>query len=176
MDEIRIITKGGIILCKKNYSPLRGEPINQMIKEYILADRTWENKAIIGNYLLRWLTDNETSTIIICCHSKTIKIDYVENYLQEVMAEFKSIYLPDKTIKNKTEIEEMLERIYKSCQQRAKEAKDNKLMRSYEETEKGMEKMMKLKISNDDKKKKNEENVIVSEKKETFVFDGMKKK
>ena len=46
MDEVRIITNGGLILCNKSYSPLRGEPINQMIKEYILADRSGENKAI----------------------------------------------------------------------------------------------------------------------------------
>ena len=176
MDEIRIITKGGIILCKKNYSPLRGEPINQMIKEYILADRTGENKAIIGNYLIRWLTDNETSTIAICCHSKTIKIDYCETYLNELMKSFKEHYLPEKTIKDKQEIETMIENLLKSCQQEAKQAKENKMMRSFEETGKGMEKSMKLK-TNSNEKKKNSENVVVGKGTlNTYSFDGMKKK
>ncbi|GAB1224432.1 hypothetical protein ENUP19_0202G0004 [Entamoeba nuttalli] len=174
MEEIDIITTGGIVLFKWGQGKLRGEPINAVIKDHLLADRTGESKAIVENYMIRWLSDNETSTIILVVHVKTIKVDYIDLFIKEMMKKFKEQYLPSKTIV-KSVMNTTVEETLKECQERCKQDKANKKMRKFEETEKGAEKAMKLKKAKGESKKK-EETIIVGEgENKTYKFEGMKK-
>ena len=174
LEDVTIATRGGIILYRKNYSPLRGNPINTVIKEYILGDKTGEKQAIIDNYNVHWVSDNETDTVIIVIHIKTIKVDYIDMFLNDLTEEFKEKYLPNKTL-DRTEAEEMVERILKESKERSKEEKTHRKMKDFSETKKGIE------ISNSLIKKNNEnkepEKVIVNEGEGVKVnFDGMQKK
>ncbi|KAL7716755.1 Signal recognition particle receptor alpha subunit [Entamoeba marina] len=172
LEEINIITKGGVVLFNKNYSKLRGDPINFVIKNYLLADRTGENSATYENYMIHWLADNETNTIILVVHIKTIKVDYISSFIQELALQFKTHYLPNKRVVTDV-METTVETVLKEAQQRSKEEKANKKMRKFEETKKGIEISKDLKKGNEEVKP----NVISgSGSTTTYNFEGMQKK
>ncbi|KAL7721945.1 Signal recognition particle receptor alpha subunit [Entamoeba marina] len=162
LEEINIITKGGVVLFNKNYSKLRGDPINFVIKNYLLADRTGENSATYENYMIHWLADNETNTIILVVHIKTIKVDYISSFIQELALQFKTHYLPNKRVVTDV-METTVETVLKEAQQRSKEEKANKKMRKFEETKKGIEIIKPNVISG-------------SGSTTTYNFEGMQKK
>ncbi|ELP84230.1 signal recognition particle receptor alpha subunit, putative [Entamoeba invadens IP1] len=176
MEEICVVTTGGIVLYSKKYSEVRGEPVNTMIKEYILADRSGECKANIENYQVHWVTNVETSTLFIAVHMKTIKVDYCERMLSDIEAKYRDEYLPSKHIL-KERIEAIVVNSLKESQEWSRQEKQNKKMRTFAETEKGVEIAQKLKKEKNEKSDKHEEKVVTSEGDGTkYTFAEMSKK
>lgn len=66
IENITILTKGGLVIWSQNFAQLKGNPINALIKNVLLEDRFSEKSYHYNElYTLKWVLDNENELIFI---------------------------------------------------------------------------------------------------------------
>lgn len=67
IENFTILTKGGLVLWTYELYPLRGSPINSLINNVLLADRTSEKQYNAREYTLKWTLDNHHGLVFVVC-------------------------------------------------------------------------------------------------------------
>mmetsp|Transcript_27837 Transcript_27837/g.45222 ORF Transcript_27837/g.45222 Transcript_27837/m.45222 type:complete len:101 (-) Transcript_27837:120-422(-) len=95
IEDFTILTKGGVVLWKKQFQQLKSNAINTLIKTVLLEDRGGSNSWSDGDYTLRWTFANELDLIfVVWCScvlilaqlSRLYKYDLVSNHLKHCMS------------------------------------------------------------------------------------------
>lgn len=97
LDQFSIFTKGGVLLWSKSFGPVKGDPLNALIRTCLLEDRTGEtsftyNSSLGGSYVVKWTLNNKLGVVYVAIHQKNLKVHYVENLLHKVDRAFSKEY------------------------------------------------------------------------------------
>jgi hypothetical protein len=65
IDNISILTKGGLLIWDFETHPLRGSTINSFIQKVLLEEKASQKSFNTENYIIKWTMDNETDLIFL---------------------------------------------------------------------------------------------------------------
>mmetsp|Transcript_34970 Transcript_34970/g.58527 ORF Transcript_34970/g.58527 Transcript_34970/m.58527 type:complete len:99 (+) Transcript_34970:192-488(+) len=83
IEDFTILTKGGVVLWKKQFQQLKSNAINTLIKTVLLEDRGGSNSWSDGDYTLRWTFANELDLIfVVVLHNFVTQLLYIEELLE----------------------------------------------------------------------------------------------
>jgi signal recognition particle receptor subunit alpha len=92
IEQFLIFTKGGIVLWAKTDDSLRGDPINNLIRQVLLQERQGENLFSDDRYCLKWVYANEYDLVFVAVYPKLFTVAYVDELLDGVKDQFCSEY------------------------------------------------------------------------------------
>lgn len=103
LDQFSIFTRGGILLWSKTFAPVKGDPLNALIRTCLLEDRTGEASfsyvsSLGGSYTIKWTLNNKLGLVYAAIYQKNLKIGYVESLLQKVDRAFSKEYADEKNV------------------------------------------------------------------------------
>ncbi|CEG67646.1 Putative Signal recognition particle receptor subunit alpha homolog Short=DP-alpha [Rhizopus microsporus] len=88
LDLFTIITKGGFVLWQKTFAPISGFPVQELIKNVLIEERSGTTEYIQNNYALRWTFANEAELIFVVVYQKILTLNYLEELLETVKRVF----------------------------------------------------------------------------------------
>ncbi|XP_047089136.1 signal recognition particle receptor subunit alpha-like [Lolium rigidum] len=99
LEELLIFTRGGLILwssCRALglASPLKGSPIDALIRSCLLEERAADAGFTQDNYALRWAFSNDLGLVFVAVYQRMLHLLYVDDLLAAVRKEFSQIYDP----------------------------------------------------------------------------------
>lgn len=65
LEHFCVFTKSGIVLWEYNYGPLKGDPVNDLIKCVLLEERLGQEVYHTGSYAIKWVQDNQNGLIYV---------------------------------------------------------------------------------------------------------------
>lgn len=92
IDQFCIFTTTGLILWSKTFCELSGKPVNKMIKEMILAERSNEKKFIEGPYMLQWTLNNDLGLVFVVVYQRILQLMYIDDLLASVKRSFTATF------------------------------------------------------------------------------------
>lgn len=101
IDLFCIFTTTGLVLWSKSFCELKGTPINKLIKDVILVERTNEKVFYDDQYALKWSFNNDLGLVFVVVYQRILQLMYIDDLLAAVkkafVASFKD-YLPVTTL------------------------------------------------------------------------------
>jgi len=94
LDQITVFNQAGPILWSKSLAPLKGDPLNELIRNIFLEGRFGATSFISGQYEMKWKLINEFHVVIVAVYQKVIRLPYVEELLEKIKNEIIERYGP----------------------------------------------------------------------------------
>ncbi|KAF9578738.1 hypothetical protein BGW38_005319 [Lunasporangiospora selenospora] len=92
LDFFTIATKGGLVLWTKAYGPNPNSPVNALIQEVLIEERSNAQIYYKDNFAIKWNFVNDLDLIFIAVYSKTLVLAYIDRLLQATSAQFSDQY------------------------------------------------------------------------------------
>lgn len=84
LDLFTILTKGGFVLFQKTFAPINGSPVQDLIKNVLIEERSATNTYTKENYALKWTFANESDLVFVVAYQKILQLTYVDELLETV--------------------------------------------------------------------------------------------
>lgn len=100
LDHFTIFTKNGLVLWSKTFSPAlnsadaSANPVNSLIKQAFLEQRTADQKFDKDGYTLRWTFANELDLTFVVVYQRILQLSYIDELLETVRALFTDLFAP----------------------------------------------------------------------------------
>mmetsp|Transcript_69731 Transcript_69731/g.167404 ORF Transcript_69731/g.167404 Transcript_69731/m.167404 type:complete len:613 (-) Transcript_69731:153-1991(-) len=157
IDAFYIFTKGGLLLWSTQLMKVKGEPIDRLIKEVLLEERTGESSVKFDAYSLKWLLKNEMDLFFVVVYQGILPLAYLEGMLSHAAEKFLvhvgGAFGRGMSIKS-VDFDADFKKIMQKANEQLAELKKQKNIRSFADTKKGQEVL-----------KSQEENGVVKKKK-----------
>ena len=88
IDEFTVLHRGGMVLFQQSLSPVRGNPVNQVIKKVLMEDRAGDGSFQHDEYKVEWLLDNERECIYVVVYQHLLALGYVPELLDAAKDSF----------------------------------------------------------------------------------------
>eukprot|EP00756_Hemistasia_phaeocysticola_P003468 Hpha_TRINITY_DN12262_c0_g1::TRINITY_DN12262_c0_g1_i1::g.17070::m.17070/K13431/SRPR; signal recognition particle receptor subunit alpha len=90
LEEATVLHRGGLVLWHKSFSgvKVRGNPVNQLIKTVLLADRTYEKTFVHDTHAMQWLMDNKLDLVFIVVYQHLLTLSYIQELLDAFRSSF----------------------------------------------------------------------------------------
>jgi len=148
IDAFYIFTKGGLLLWSTQLVKVKGEPLDRLIKEVLIAERVGEPTANLDSYSLKWKILNEFDLFLVVVYQGILQIAYLEQLLSGVAKEFVSHIVDDfgngmnlKQVNFDADFQKVM--LKTSAQMKA--SRRSTPMKTFAETKKGTEVMKNMK-------------------------------
>ncbi|KAG0207993.1 hypothetical protein BGX28_000937 [Mortierella sp. GBA30] len=92
LDFFTIATKGGLVLWSKAYGSAQSSPINNLIQEVLIEERSSTQIYYKDNYAIKWTFLNDLDLIFIAVYPKALGLTYIDILLQAVSSQFNDRY------------------------------------------------------------------------------------
>ncbi|KAF9942853.1 hypothetical protein BGZ75_009970 [Mortierella antarctica] len=92
LDFFSIATKGGLVLWSKAYSSAQSSPINSLIQDVLIEERSSTQIFYKDNYAIKWTFVNDLDLIFIAVYPKALGLTYIDTLLQAVSSQFSDRY------------------------------------------------------------------------------------
>ncbi|EST06171.1 Signal recognition particle receptor, alpha subunit, N-terminal [Kalmanozyma brasiliensis GHG001] len=98
LDHFTIFTKNGLVLWSKTFSPAlssadaSANPVNSLIKQAFLEQRTADQKFDKEGYTLRWTFANELDLTFVVVYQRILQLSYIEELLETVRSLFSDLF------------------------------------------------------------------------------------
>ncbi|SPO44826.1 related to SRP101 - signal recognition particle receptor, alpha chain [Moesziomyces antarcticus] len=98
LDHFTIFTKNGLVLWSKTFSPAlssadaSANPVNALIKQAFLEQRTADHKFDKDGYTLRWTFANELDLTFVVVYQRILQLSYIEELLDTVRSLFTDLF------------------------------------------------------------------------------------
>lgn len=92
LDYFCIFSTNGLVLWSKSFCELQGNPVNKMIKEVILAERSNEKKYMDNDYMVKWTLSNDLGLVFVAVHNRILPLMYIDDLLASVKRAFVATY------------------------------------------------------------------------------------
>eukprot|EP01120_Amphizonella_sp_Union-15-10_P008628 TRINITY_DN3135_c0_g3_i4.p1 TRINITY_DN3135_c0_g3~~TRINITY_DN3135_c0_g3_i4.p1 ORF type:complete len:596 (-),score=108.46 TRINITY_DN3135_c0_g3_i4:44-1831(-) len=127
--------KGGIVLCSVENTKIKGQPINSLIKAVLLEDRLGEESFTTDHYSIKWVLDNQLDLLFVVVYQKTLKLQYLNDLLNNVKASFTQRY-DRTTLKNLSSTYDDFTKVFKNILDDVESSARNapKPMRGFDKT------------------------------------------
>jgi signal recognition particle receptor subunit alpha len=89
LDHFVIFTRGGAVLWEKSFSPLKGDPIGDLIRTALLQRSSGKSR-VIDDYNLKWSFANDVGLglVFLAVSQRFMALTYVERLLERAQLEF----------------------------------------------------------------------------------------
>ncbi|SNX82626.1 related to SRP101 - signal recognition particle receptor, alpha chain [Melanopsichium pennsylvanicum] len=100
LDHFTIFTKNGLVLWSKTFSAALnsndacGNPVNSLIKQAFLEQRTADQKFDKDGYTLRWTFANELDLTFVVVYQRILQLSYIDELLETVRSLFTDLFAP----------------------------------------------------------------------------------
>ncbi|KAL1929233.1 hypothetical protein VTP01DRAFT_2292 [Rhizomucor pusillus] len=84
LDLFTILTKGGLVLWSKTFSPLFGSPVDSLIKNVLIEERAGSDTFYQDNYALKWTFANEVDLVFVVAYQKILHLSYIDELLETI--------------------------------------------------------------------------------------------
>lgn len=91
LDAVYVFTKGGVVLWMYQFVKVKGNPIDDLIKQVLLEERTGEQSATIGPYSFKWTLDNDSEFVAVAIYQGIVQAQYLNTLLELIRKEFISV-------------------------------------------------------------------------------------
>ncbi|KAF9415905.1 hypothetical protein BGZ94_010355 [Podila epigama] len=92
LDFFFIATRGGLVLWSKAYGPSQQSPINSLIQEVLIEERSGTQVYYKDNYALKWTFVNDLDLIFIAVYPKSLSLSYIDTLLEATSSQFSDLY------------------------------------------------------------------------------------
>ncbi|KAK3812387.1 MAG: SRP54-type protein [Linnemannia elongata] len=92
LDFFSIATKGGLVLWSKAYGPAQSSPINNLIQDILIEERSSTQIYLKDNYAIKWTFVNDLDLIFIAVYPKSLGLTYIDTLLQAASTQFSDCY------------------------------------------------------------------------------------
>ncbi|KAI1317379.1 hypothetical protein EDD11_008559 [Mortierella claussenii] len=92
LDFFTIATKGGLVLWSKAYGAAQSSPINNLIQEVLIEERSSTQIYYKDNYALKWTFVNDLDLIFIAVYPKALGLTYIDTLLKATSTQFNDLY------------------------------------------------------------------------------------
>lgn len=161
LDYFTIFNKRGIVLFSyPQGKKLPGTPVDRLVKDVLLEERSGENSYSLDNYSLKWTFANEFDLIFVAVYQKIFTLLYIDELLDLVKQKFVELFIslvppntpPSSVVLSAQQFEDeytnILERVETTNKKRSFK------QRTFEETNKGKDIIKDPKQKDKEKKKK----------------------
>ncbi|CBQ70651.1 related to SRP101-signal recognition particle receptor, alpha chain [Sporisorium reilianum SRZ2] len=100
LDHFTIFTKNGFVLWSKTFSPAlnsadaSANPVNSLIKQAFLEQRTADQKFDKDGYTLRWTFANELDLTFVVVYQRILQLSYIDELLDTIRSLFTDLFAP----------------------------------------------------------------------------------
>ncbi|KAF9083889.1 hypothetical protein BGX23_011027 [Mortierella sp. AD031] len=92
LDFFTIATKGGLVLWSKSYGPSQSSPINSLIQDILIEERSSTQIYHKDNYAIKWSFINDLDLIFIAVYPKSLGLSYIDTLLEAASSQFSDLY------------------------------------------------------------------------------------
>ncbi|CAI5509381.1 unnamed protein product [Closterium sp. Naga37s-1] len=141
LDHFSIFTRGGLVLWTFQMTAMKGSPIDALIQNCLLQERSGEktfqyNAKDQSAYTLKWSFHNELGLVFVAVYQRMLQLLYVDDLLTAVRDEFADgHYDPKKT--TYPDFDDVFKQLLRESEQHANELKRPKQVTNFGETKKG---------------------------------------
>ncbi|GJP54634.1 hypothetical protein CLOM_g13697 [Closterium sp. NIES-68] len=141
LDHFSIFTRGGLVLWTFQMTAMKGSPIDALIQNCLLQERSGEktfqyNAKDQSAYTLKWSFHNELGLVFVAVYQRILQLLYVDDLLTAVRDEFADgHYDPKKTAY--PDFDDVFKQLLREAEQHANELKRPKQVTNFGETKKG---------------------------------------
>ncbi|KAI7873078.1 SRP54-type protein [Mucor mucedo] len=90
LDLFTILTKGGFVLWQKTFTPIQGSPVQDLIKNVLIEERSGTDVYYKDHYALKWTLANEHDVVFVVAYQKILPLTYIDELLETVKRLFLS--------------------------------------------------------------------------------------
>ena len=69
IDKVCVFSKGGLVLWSKDYYKIKGNPVDALIKNVLLQERTGQDIFTVESYNCKWTLANECDLVFVVSNS-----------------------------------------------------------------------------------------------------------
>lgn len=84
IDECIVFSRSGSVLWKRTLSKLSGNPVNSLIQNVLLEDRSGDKQYIQDTYALKWRFENKLDFVCVVIYQKVLQLSYIDELLDRV--------------------------------------------------------------------------------------------
>nr|CCC95565.1 unnamed protein product [Trypanosoma congolense IL3000] len=93
IDTLSIISNGGFVLWEQSIDVTgRCSMINHVIQEFFLEDRVGMHEAVVGEYKLHWMFENDARFYVVAIHPKFVSYPLISTFLRTIVRKFLKKY------------------------------------------------------------------------------------
>ena len=92
LDFFYIFTTTGLVLWSKTFCDVEGKPVNEFIKDVLLAQKTNEKSYFAGSYALKWTLNNDLGIVFVVGYQRMLQLMYIEDLLASVKRSFTAMF------------------------------------------------------------------------------------
>lgn len=92
IDFFCIFTTTGLVLWSKTFCEVVGQPVNKLIKNVLLAERTNERQFFDGQYVLKWSLNNDLGVVFVVVYQRVLQLPYIDDLLASVKRTFTATF------------------------------------------------------------------------------------
>ena len=101
LDYFSIFTLGGSVLWSYEWTALVGNPINALVEQCIIEQRSTTGKKAFTyvedsvSYTLKWTQNNELGVVFVAVYRSVLSVPYVQDLLKRVRNSFEYVFRDD---------------------------------------------------------------------------------
>ncbi|KAF9108007.1 hypothetical protein BGX27_008518 [Mortierella sp. AM989] len=139
LDFFTIATKGGLVLWSKAYGPTQSSPINSLIQEILIEERSSTQVYFKDNYSIKWTFVNDLDLIFVAVYPKALGLTYIDTLLKATSTQFSDLYR-DRVLRKSggipqlKEWEVQFEALLQTVEDQDSQSKKSKQPRKFEDT------------------------------------------
>ncbi|KAG0239514.1 hypothetical protein BGW41_007621 [Actinomortierella wolfii] len=92
LDFFTIAHKGGLVLWNKAYGPSRTSPVNTLIQQVLIEERSSSNIFYKDNFACKWTFINDLDLVLIATYPKSLALTHIDTLLQAAASKFSDLY------------------------------------------------------------------------------------
>ncbi|PWZ03248.1 P-loop containing nucleoside triphosphate hydrolase protein [Testicularia cyperi] len=100
LDHFTIFTKNGLVLWSRSFTPALSSassatnPVNALIRQAFLEQRTADEKFDKEGYTLRWTFANELELTFVVVYQRILQLSYIDDLLDTIKSLFVELFAP----------------------------------------------------------------------------------
>jgi signal recognition particle receptor subunit alpha len=92
IDDLTIFSRSGLILWRKSFVKLRGDPLSRLVQTVLLADRAALPELVCDGYTVRWQLANDVGLVFALVYQTALPPAYATDLLASVRLDFTRRY------------------------------------------------------------------------------------
>nr|CCA22298.1 signal recognition particle receptor subunit alpha [Albugo laibachii Nc14] len=88
IDHFIVFSKSGLVLWSQTICKLNNDPIQALIQQVLLQDRSGDKKFFFDSYCMQWTFENKLELVFVVVYQKILQLMYIEELLERVKKDF----------------------------------------------------------------------------------------
>lgn len=84
IDHFVVFSKSGLVLWSQAICKLNNDPIQALIHQVLMQDRSGDKKFFFDSYCMQWTFENKLELVFVVVYQKILQLMYIEDLLERV--------------------------------------------------------------------------------------------